>query len=155
MASDVQKFTSKGFVANIDLDLMRALFVRHFADGDSPIASDGDPAEVRAALTAYFHAPVTDWSEGMIADLHRVKELGKESGLQLILGEARRQGVVLYSEAEQADDEPTTEYEPRTSRCTSTSTIRASSRPPPTSRRFVRRRLWPSFAVPIVTSTPS
>ena len=107
MASDVQKFTSKRFLANIDLDLMRVLFARHFADGDSPVAFDGDPVGVRAALTAYFHTPVTDWSEGMIADLHRVKELGKESGLQLILTEARRQGVVLYSDAERADDAST------------------------------------------------
>ncbi|MBJ3778831.1 hypothetical protein [Acuticoccus mangrovi] len=111
MGSDVQKFTSKRFLANIDLDLMRALFARHFADGDSPVAFDGNSAGVRAALTEYFHAPVTDWSEGMIADLHRVKELGKESGLQLILGEARRQGIVLYSDAERADDAPPTKYE--------------------------------------------
>lgn len=111
MASDVQKFTSKRFLANIDLNLMQALFARHFADGDSPVAFDGNPAGVRAALAAYFDAPVTDWSEGMIADLHRVKELGKESGLQLILGEARRQGVVLYADAGHAVGAPATKYE--------------------------------------------
>jgi len=111
MATDVQKFTSDRFLNNIDLDLMQALFARHFAEGQSPLRFDSKPAAVRAALTAYFHAPVTDWSEGMIADLHRVKELGKESGLQLILGEARRQGVVLYSDAERADEAPPTKYE--------------------------------------------
>lgn len=49
MASDVQKFTSKRFLANIDLDLMRALFARHFADGDSPVAFGGDSAGVHCA----------------------------------------------------------------------------------------------------------
>ncbi len=111
MASDVRKFTSKRFLANIDLGLMQALFARHFAAGESPVAFDAKPDEVRASLTAYFNAPVTDWSEGMIADLHRVKDLGKESGLQLILAEARRQGISLYSDAERADDGPPTKYE--------------------------------------------
>ena len=60
-----------------------------------PLAFEGEEAEVREALRTYFREPVTAWSEGLIADLHRVAELGSSDGLQLILDEARRRNVVL------------------------------------------------------------
>jgi len=41
---------------------------------------------------------------GIIADLHRVAELGTGEGMQIILNEARRQGVVLHP-APETDDE--------------------------------------------------
>ena len=41
---------------------------------------------------------------GIIADLHSVAELGTGEGMQIILNEARRQGVVLHP-APETDDE--------------------------------------------------
>ena len=108
MPSDIQKFINPKFLRTIDMDLMRALFAQHHEAGEIPVAFDGEPAAIRQALTEYFEAPVTGWSEGVIADLHRVAEVGTDEGLQLILNEARRQHIVLYPDAETgaAEDAP-------------------------------------------------
>lgn len=98
MASEIRKFINPKFLRTIDLTLMRDLFARHFSEAELPFAFDGTIAEVRAALTAYFDDPVTDWSEGLVADLHRVAELGTGEGMQLILNDARRQGITLFPE---------------------------------------------------------
>ena len=108
MPSDIQKFINPKFLRTIDLDLMRALFARHYEADEIPVAFDGEHGAIREALTDYFEAPVTEWSEGVVADLHRVAEVGTGEGLQLILNEARRQNVVLYPDAETgaAEDAP-------------------------------------------------
>jgi len=111
MASDVKKFMRERFLAQVDLELMQALFARSFADGQCPVAFDRETPAVREALRAYFDEPITTWSEGMIADLHRIAELGTNDGLQLILNEARRQGVTLYSERERSADGAPTKFE--------------------------------------------
>ena len=98
MASEIRKFINPKFLRTIDLALMRDLFARHFSEAELPFPFDGEIAEVRAALTAYFDGPVTDWSEGLVADLHRVAELGTSEGMQIILNDARRQGVTLFPE---------------------------------------------------------
>ena len=54
-------------------------------------------------MADYFATPITDWSEGLIADLHRVAELGTGEGMQLILNEARRRSVILYPEPDAED----------------------------------------------------
>jgi hypothetical protein len=105
VASDIRKFINPKFLRTIDLGLMEELFARHFDKAEMPVTFHGNPADVRAALTKYFEAPVTEWSEGVIADLHRVAELGTGEGMQIILNEARRQGVVLYPEPEAADED--------------------------------------------------
>ena len=93
---------------------MRDLFARHFGNDQMPVAFDGKPTEIRAALTQYFEAPVTQWSKEVIAVLHRVADLGTRDGLQIILNEARRQGVHLYPElaAEDGDGLPA-KHEPK------------------------------------------
>lgn len=107
MASDIKKFINPKFLKTIDLDLMRTLFARHFEKTASPLTFDGDPAATREQLTQYFDTPVTQWSEGIVADLHRVAELGSGEGMQIILNEARRQGVVIYPEPEaETKDQP-------------------------------------------------
>ena len=95
MASDVKKFVNPKFLRTIDLALMRELFARHFREGEEPVEFDIEVGEVRSALADYFAAPITEWSEGLIADLHRVAELGTAEGMQIILNEARRQTVIL------------------------------------------------------------
>lgn len=97
MAFDIKKFINPKFIRTIDPALMKELFTRHFGVDDLPVKFDADPAKVSASLKQYFDAPVTEWSEGLIADLHRVAELGTGEGMQIILNEARRQGVVLFS----------------------------------------------------------
>ena len=108
MPSDIKKFINPKFLRTIDIHLMRELFARHYKADEIPVAFDGEPAAIRQALTDYFDAPVTEWSEGVIADLHRVAEVGTGEGLQLILNEARRQNVVLYTdeEAGKGEDAP-------------------------------------------------
>jgi hypothetical protein len=105
LPSDIKKFINPKFLRTIDLDLMHELFSRHFKSDEMPVTLDGEPAAIRKALTDYFEAPVTEWSEGVIADLHRVAEVGTGEGLQLILNEARRQNVVLYPDADTGTDE--------------------------------------------------
>ena len=105
MGSDIKKFVNPKFLNSIDVTLMRELFARHFSDDSSPIAFDGDVADIRQALSDYFASPVTDWSEGLIADLHRLADLGTGEGMQLILNEARRQGIVLYPEPDTGNPE--------------------------------------------------
>ena len=76
--------------------LMRQLFERHFAGGAAPIAIDDEEADHRGLLAEYFDQPVNDWSEGLVADLHRIAELGTSHGLEMILSAARRQDVTLF-----------------------------------------------------------
>ena len=105
MPSDIKKFINPKFLRTIDIHLMRELFARHYKADEIPVAFDGEPAAIRQALTDYFEAPVTEWSEGVVADLHRVAEVGTGEGLQLILNEARRQDVVLYPDEEAGNGE--------------------------------------------------
>ncbi len=111
MGADIKRFVNPKFLKSIDLGLMRELFDRHSVDGEEPVAFDGEAAAVRSALTAYFAEPITRWSEGLVADLHRLAELGTGEGMQLILNEARRQGVVLYPEPDDAGDSAPAKHE--------------------------------------------
>ena len=99
MGSDLKKFVNPKFLKTIDLGLMQELFERQFATEPRPVAFDGVAEAVRKALSEYFEGAVTVWNEGLVADLHLVADLGTSEGLQLILNEARRQGVVLCSQA--------------------------------------------------------
>ena len=103
MGYDIKRFINPKFIKTIDVRLMRELFVRHFGEDAMPVAFDGDATASRSALTTYFGEPVTDWKEGLVADLHRVAELGGNEGMQLILNEARRQGVILYPNPDPED----------------------------------------------------
>ena len=105
MGYDIKKFINPKFLKAIDLGLMRELFIRHFGEDAMPVVFDGEASAIRSALSAYFGEPVTDWQEGLVADLHRVAELGSNEGMQLILNEARRQEVALYPVPETDDAE--------------------------------------------------
>ena len=105
MGYDIKKFINPKFLKSIELGLMRELFIRHFGEDSMPVAFDTEAPTVRSALTKYFEEPVTGWQEGLVADLHRVAELGSTEGMQLILNEARRQGVALYPVPETEDTE--------------------------------------------------
>lgn len=103
MGSDLKKFVNAKFLKTVDPALMRTLFVRHFGEDGLPLSFEGDAATIREALIAYFKGIITGWNAGMVADLHRVAELGTGEGMQLILNEARRRGVVLYPDPDSDD----------------------------------------------------
>ncbi|SHF31403.1 hypothetical protein SAMN05444279_1276 [Ruegeria intermedia] len=100
MGSDLKKFVNPKFLKTIDLGLIEELFARHFEPEEVPIDFDGEEPAVRAALARHFEGDITAWNEGIVADLHRVADLGTNEGMQIILNEARRQGVVLYPHSE-------------------------------------------------------
>lgn len=103
MASDIKKFVNPKFLKTIDLALMRELFARHTGAEELPVDFGQQAGDVRTAVGAYFDNPISGWSEGLVADLHRVADLGTSEGMQLILNEARRQTVTLYPEPETED----------------------------------------------------
>jgi hypothetical protein len=105
MAADIHRFLNPRFLSAIDLGLMRDLFARHIRAADLPIDFSGDASSVRSGMITYFASPISSWAEGLVADLHRVAELGTGEGMQIILNEARRQGVMLYPEPELEDEE--------------------------------------------------
>ena len=109
MAGNLKKFVNPRFLKTIDPKLMRQLFERHFTDGTAPIAFDDEVVDIRGLLADYFDQPVNDWSEGLVADLHRIAELGTSHGRDAILSAARRYKVTLFADvvAENADDAPT------------------------------------------------
>ena len=54
---------------------------------------DADPATVRPALYDFFSGPEENHPDGLVADLHRIAELGDANGLHLLMEQARRRGV--------------------------------------------------------------
>lgn len=114
MTTDVQRFINPRFLKTIDLGLMRELFIRHFEPADMPVAFDGDGEKTRKSLVKYFSSAVNHWKIGLVADLHRIAELGSNSGLQLILNEARRRGVGLeLGTTAPASESPPKKYDPK------------------------------------------
>jgi len=76
MAGNLNKFVNPRFLKAIDPMLMRQLFERHFAGGAAPISFDDAGEDHRGLLAEYFNQLVNDWSEGIVADLHCIAELG-------------------------------------------------------------------------------
>jgi len=109
MAGNLKKFVNPRFLKTIDPKLMRLLFERHFTGGTALIDFEDESADLRSLLAEYFDQPVNDWSEGLVADLHRIAELGTSHGLDTILSAARRQKIKLFNEtdADQTGDAPT------------------------------------------------
>lgn len=105
MAADIHRFINLKFLKTIDLGLMRDLFARHIRATEFPMDFSEEASSVRSAMIDYFACPISSWAEGLVADLHRVAELGTGEGMQIILNEARRQGVELYPEPEPDDEE--------------------------------------------------
>ena len=97
MTKDLKKFVNPRFVRTIDLALMRRLLERH-ADtlrGLDLGVFDADPDQARRAVQDFFAGPEDNYPEGLVADLHRIAELGNANGLQLLLEQARRLRVEM------------------------------------------------------------
>ena len=108
MRKDIKKFVNLKFLKTIDLGLMRELIERHAAGTDAfdLTALDGDAPDARSKLIEYFKGPAGNWPEGLVADLHRISELGDADGLQLILQQAQRANVGLFAVTGPDDDDP-------------------------------------------------
>ena len=97
MPKNLKKFVNPSFVQTIDLALMGHLLRRHREGirGFDLSAGDGEEKQARQALLAFFAGPEENYSEGLIADLHRIAELGDRNGLEILLRRADAAGVVL------------------------------------------------------------
>lgn len=115
MAKNLKKFVNPKFTRTVDLGLLSRLLERHrdalrgFDLGVfSQEAADGD---ARRAVQDFFAGPEENYPEGLVADLHRIAELGNAAGLEIILQQAARLGVRLSANAEENEHE--THQEPK------------------------------------------
>lgn len=97
MAVNLRKFVNPRFLRTVDPELLGRLLARH---RHRLIGLDVDvirstPECAGDALQEFFAGPEDCYPEGLIADLHRIAELGDAAGLRLILHEARRAGLSL------------------------------------------------------------
>src|SRR5690606_10195095 len=110
MARNLKKFVNPRFLNTIDLDLMRRLMERHDDDlhGIDLTVFDEDEANARKALADFFAGPEVGYPDGLIADLHRIAEIGDSNGLQIILESAARHQISLLpvDEAGQVSETP-------------------------------------------------
>ena len=103
MPANLHRFINRKFLKTIDLGLMRELLERHRSalGGFDPADLAGEEGPARDRLRALFEAAVADLPEGLVADLHRIEELGGAEGLELLLQQARRAGVTLVAAEEE------------------------------------------------------
>ncbi len=97
MPRNIKKFVNPKFVRTIDLAILRRLLERH-AEGLNALdlaALNEDTPDTREALMRFFMGPEEHYPEGLLADLHRIAELGSSRGLTIILEQAARVGVDL------------------------------------------------------------
>ena len=107
MAQDLKKFVNPKFLKTVDLRLLRRLFDRQPTDAAQMELSpfDGDDQTARRALLDLFAGPEDGLPQGLVADLHRIAELGTEHGMTLLLSYAERRGNVLATAEVHGDDE--------------------------------------------------
>ena len=107
MAKNLKKFVNPKFTRTIDLALMRRLLDRHAEKliNFDMAAFDGQPAETRDAVQVFFAGPEEAYPEGLVADLHRIAELGNTNGLRLLQEQAIRHRVVIGPERDENGNE--------------------------------------------------
>ena len=107
MSNNLKKFVCPRFTRTIDPVLMARLFERHrdlLGDFDLQ-ALRGDADGARGALEAFFAGPEERCPDGLVADLHRVADLGTAHGLRIMLDQSRRMGIALPPERSPDGDE--------------------------------------------------
>ena len=102
MSKNLKKFVNPSFIKTIDLPLLRRLLDRHreHIQGLDLGLLDGDGKAARRALLEFFAGPEENYSEGLIADLHRIAELADQNGLEILLRRADADGVMLVPAVE-------------------------------------------------------
>lgn len=111
MAKNLKKFVNPKFTKTVDLGLFRRLLERHRSalKGFDLNILDGDTADGRRAVQDFFAGAEENYPEGLVADLHRIAEIGNTNGLDIILQQAARLGVMLTAqttESEQIQQDP-------------------------------------------------
>lgn len=95
MASDLKKFVNPKFLRTVPLALLRELFARQPEGlrGFDLAVFDRPAAEARDTLAALFAGPEDAMPQGVVADLHRIAELGTEQGMNQIQARAEARGL--------------------------------------------------------------
>lgn len=103
MPKNIKKFVNPKFTRTISIEPMRQLLERHRDSlmGLDPSILDGELAAAREAIQSFFAGPEENYPPGLIADLHRIAELGTSDGLQLLLDVATRLGIVIAPERDE------------------------------------------------------
>jgi hypothetical protein len=101
MAKNLRKFVNPSFTRTVPLEPMRRLLERHRDQltGFDFGVFNGEPPQAREAIAEFFEGPESSYPEGLVADLHRIADLGNEAGLVTLLERARRDNVVLVDGA--------------------------------------------------------
>ena len=109
MAKNLKKFVNPKFTRTVDLGLLCRLLERHGDDLhglDLHVLRREPESEVaRRGIQDFFAGPEEDYPEGLVADLHRIAELGNANGLEIILHQAARLGVKLLADVEHEEQE--------------------------------------------------
>lgn len=97
LAKNLKKFVNPKFTRTAPLDQLRQLLERHRDEliGFDLDILDGEPDMAREAIEVFFARGEDDYPSGLIADLHRIAELGDRTGCEVIGQQARRFGVTL------------------------------------------------------------
>lgn len=97
MGKNLKKFVNPKFINTIDINLIRRLMKRHDEDlhGFDLSVFDQQEAMARKAIVEFLAGPEVGYPDGLIADLHRIAEIGDAQGLQIILENAARHQVSL------------------------------------------------------------
>lgn len=99
MAKNIKKFVNPKFTRTIGLEAMRRLLERHREALVLDLSIlDGDLGAARAAIQDFFAGPEDNYPEGLVADLHRIAELGDADGLRLLLDVADRLCIAIAPE---------------------------------------------------------
>lgn len=99
MARNLRKFVNPLFIKTIDLPLFRRFLSRHRSDLKSLdfAVFEGDREETRDTLLGFFAGAEDAYPPSLVADLHRIAEVGNSTGLRLILEQAKRLGVAVVA----------------------------------------------------------
>lgn len=108
MAKDLKKFVNPKFLKTVDLRLLRRLFERQrgTADHFNIAIFDADEPVVRRTLTDLFAGAEDLLPRGLVADLHRIAELGNENGMVLIQSWAERRNIQIAIPTDENGDQP-------------------------------------------------
>lgn len=103
MARNLKKFVNPKFTKTIDLALLRRLLERHRhgLQGFDLGVFEGRAEDTRHTVHNFFAGPEEAYPEGLVADLHRIAELGNANGLRLLQEQAIRHGVVIGPERDE------------------------------------------------------
>ena len=97
MSKNLKKFVNPKFTRTVDLGLLRRLMERHQTNiqGFDLAVFAGEPDQARDAVQNFFAGPEENYPEWLVADLHRIAELGNANGLQLLQEQAKRNGITI------------------------------------------------------------